>query len=250
MNPYLEQDEVWTDFHQRFVPALADAIALKVRPRYIVKLEEHIYVHELSAQGRSLLGRGDVSVAASRPGTTSGTAAAVLEPPARARLVPATDIERLSYIELRSRESRELITIVELLSPSNKRSGPHREQYLGKRRGILASSTHLVELDLLRAGPRLPLDDLPDCDYYVLVSRAEPRPEVDLWPLRLRDPLPTVPIPLRTPDADTRIDLKAVLDRVYDSAGYEDYIYEGRPQPPLHPQDAEWARPFVPVTRE
>ena len=122
-----------------------------------------------------------------------------------------------------------------MLSPSNKNPGPDREQYLSKRRRLLAASVHLVELDLLRGGPRLPIDDLPECDYYVLVSRMEERPHVGLWPIGIRDPLPKMPIPLRDPDPDAHVDLKAVLDRVYDAAGYFAYLYEGTPQPPLDP---------------
>ena len=93
----------------------------------------------------------------------------------------------------------------------------------------------------------MPLEDLPACDYCVMVSRVEERPRVGLWPLGVRDPLPIVPVPLRQPDADATIDLKAILDRVYDSAGYEDYLYKGRPQPALHRDDAEWANQFVPA---
>ena len=78
-------------------------------------------------------------------------------------------------------------------------------------------------------------------DLGVVLSRAERRPNVSLWPLRLRDPLPVIPVPLRAPDPDVRLDLREVLDRVYDFAGYADYIYSFTPQPPLHPEDARWA---------
>ena len=71
---------------------------------------------------------------------------------------------------------------------------------------------------------------------------------MSLWPLGLRDPLPTIPIPLRAPDPDARLDLQAVLHRAYDAAGYEDYIYAGTPEPPLDPEIAAWARRFLPAT--
>jgi hypothetical protein len=79
-----------------------------------------------------------------------------------------------------------------------------------------------------------------------MVARAEQVPAVGVWPLRLREKLPEIPIPLRSPDPDARLNLQAVLDRVYDEAGYEDYIYRGQPNPPLHPTDAQWAREFLP----
>ena len=118
-----------------------------------------------------------------------------MEAPVVGRIFPAVDIERHAFLEVRARQDLELVTILELLSPSNKKKGTDREQYLAKRRAILASSVHLVELDLLRGGPRLPVEDLPDCDYCVLVSRAEDRPHVGIWPIQLREVLPTIPIP-------------------------------------------------------
>ncbi len=77
------------------------------------------------------------------------------------------------------------------------------------------------------------------------MSRMEKRPQADLWPIQLRDPLPVVPIPLREPGSDVPIDLQAVLHHVYDSAGYGGYIYRGAPQPGLSTADAAWAREVV-----
>ncbi len=247
MNPYLEQDDAWHDFHERFMPHAAEALAAQVDPNYIVKIDEHIYIHELPGDPRQFLGRADLAVA--RPGAGPGApaAAAVLEPPARVEL-PAVDVERVSFIEIRDRHSRQLITVVELLSPANKQAGPDRDQYLAKRRQILAGPAHFVEIDLLRGGPRLPLIGLPECAYYVLVSRAEERPRAGAWPIPLRDRLPTVPVPLRAPDADARLDLQALVNRIYDAARYANYIYQGVPQPRLSPEDALWAQQVISQT--
>lgn len=251
MNPYLEQNDVWSDFHQSFIPFVREIVAGQVRPNYLVKVEERIDVHDISDDEKYFLGRSDISVAkADRTGGAPATSTAVADAPTYGRLPAIADTERSSYVEIRDRQSRELITVIELLSPSNKKPGVDREQYLAERRELIASSVHLVELDLLRGGMRLPAEDLPDCDYCVLVSRAEERPRVGIWPLRLRDPLPEIPIPLKSQDPDARLDLKQALDRVYDAAGYEDYIYTGTPQPPVHPQDAQWAREFVPQRPE
>lgn len=217
----------------------------QVRPGYIVKIDEHVYIHERSAEERGFVGRADGAVTRSdvppsRPPT------GVLEAPAHGRLPVAIDVERLSFVEIRDRRDRQVVTVIELLSPSNKRNGADREQYLAKRRQLCASNVHLVEIDLLRGGSRLPLEDLPDCDYCILVSRAEERPQAGIWPLRLRERLPVIPIPLRAPDADARLDLQEALNHLYDAAGYEDYIYTGSPHPPLHPDDAAWTRQFLP----
>lgn len=244
MNPFLEQEGFWHDFHQSFMPLAREILTEQVRPAYVVRLEEHVYIHELTAEERIYLGRPDVSVLHS--GLSHDAAAqATLEAPAYGLIPPTVEIERESFLEIRDRKTRDLITAIELLSPSNKKLGPDREQYVAKRRQILNSGVHFVEIDLLRGWPRLPLDDLPDCDYYALVSRAEVRPKVGIWPIRLRDPLPVIPIPLRTPDPDARLDLQAVLQRLYDAAGYADDIYTGQPQPPLHPADAAWAREIL-----
>lgn len=170
-----------------------------------------------------------------------------MQAPARTRL-PAVDVERVSFVEIRDRDGWQLVTVIELLSPANMYAGPDREQYLAKRRELQGSTAHLVEIDLLRGGPRMPMEGLPECDYCVLVSRVEERPVAGLWPIRLRDPLPLVRIPLRPPHADAYLNLQELLHRVYDAAGYEDYIYRGQPQPLLRGEDAAWAQQFVPGT--
>ena len=249
MNPYLEQEDVWHDFRERFIPLLATLLGGQLRPRYIVKIDEHIYVHEMIAESRRLVGRADVSVGGTSPEAVHemarGSATGLLEAPAQVRL-PAVDRERLSYVEIRDRRDRELVAVVELLSPSNKYMGPDREQYLAKRMELLNGPAHLVEIDLLRGGPPLPAADRPDCSYSILVSRAERRPDAAFWPVALRERLPEIPVPVRAPDSDARLDLQAVLDRIYDDAGYADYIYDGDPHPRVDIDDAVWARQFLP----
>ncbi len=251
MNPYIEQDAFWHDFHSAFLPVIRGRLVSQVRPNYIVLIEEHIYVHELLDALRRLVGRSDVSVAErARPGhggeERGGVAVDVLEAPSEVLLV-AEDIERVPFLEVRDRHNRDLIAVVELLSPSNKRNGPDRDQYVAKRNRRLASDAHFVEIDLLRGGRPMSLEDRPRCAYSILVSRAEDRPRAGFWPIGLRKRLPIIPIPLRRPEEKARIDLQEALDHVYDAAGYEDFIYEGKPEPPLSARDAAWARRFVPA---
>src|SRR5262249_37140691 len=96
MNPYLEQDDVWHDFHERFVPLVATLLGGQLRPRYIVKIDEHIYIHELGVEARRWIGRADVSLGRgpqeASPGPGSGAAKGLLEAPVRVRL-PAVDRE-------------------------------------------------------------------------------------------------------------------------------------------------------------
>jgi hypothetical protein len=245
MNPYLERESVWHDFHENFLPVAREILSAQVLPRYFVKIDEHMYVHELGQEERRLAGRGDLWVAPLAPDRGSGGSPALLEAPGEVE-VPQIDVEGQSFLEIRDRESRQLITVIELLSPSNKYSGPDREQYLAKTRQLLQSNVHFVEIDLLRGGPRMPWLGLPACDYCVVVSRAERRPRAGAWPLRLRDRLPVIPVPLRQGEADARLDLQEVLNRVYDAAGYQYYVYDDQPVPALTPEDAAWARQFAP----
>ena len=246
MNPYLEQVRSWHDFHERYIPKAAESITPQVRPAYIVTIDEHVYIHELAEDERRLTGRADAMVITERTDAPPRSAGSLLEAPVYGLLAPAVDLERHAFLEIQDRDTREVITVIELLSPSNKTSD--REQYLEKRRRFLKSSVHLVEIDLLRGGRRLPLQQLPKCDYYAIVSRAEERPRVGVWPIRLRDRLPVIPIPLRSHEPDARLDLQEVLNQVYDAAAYEDYIYKGRPEPRLRKADGEWATQFVPTT--
>lgn len=138
-----------------------------------------------------------------------------------------------------------LVTMIEILSPTNKRYGPDREQYLLKRSAIMFSTASIVEIDLLRGGPRLPLNDLPSCDYCITVFRKANAPQVETWPIGLRESLPIIPIPLKGASPDASLDLQMILNRVYDAAGYEDYLYESPPEPPLKGSDLEWAQSLI-----
>jgi len=71
---------------------------------------------------------------------------------------------------------------------------------------------------------------------------------VGVLPIGLRDPLPTIPVPLLAPDPEIRLDLKAILERTYDASGFVKYIYETDPEPRLSPADATWARSLLPTT--
>lgn len=131
----------------------------------------------------------------------------------------------------------------------DKQHGPDRERCLETRKQLLASDVHYVEIDLRRGGTRLPPGNLPESDYYALVSRAQQRSRIDVWPIRVRERLPMIPVPVRSEHADAILDLQAVLNGIYDDAGYAYHIYSGEPEPPLSRVDAAWARQFVPAPR-
>lgn len=243
MNPYLERETVWSDFHTEFCKAIKKALVPQVQPEFYVKFNEHIYVHE---ETRRLVGLADVSVTRTRRPTDGNGNVGVLDAPVHVRLTEVLE-ERVPFLEIFDKEDNTLVTLIELLSPANKKKGADRDQFLAKRWQILKSEVDYVEIDLLRGGPRLPMEGMPLCDYYVLVSRAGERPDMGLWPVSLRKPLPIVPIPLPAPKKEVRLALQELLHQAYDEAGYANYIYSGPPTPRLRGEDARWAKRFLPA---
>jgi len=211
MNPYLEQDGVWCDFHLTFVVSLRSALAGVVGQNYFASVKQRTSLW---------------------PADESGTSPKLLK-------------VKVNYLEVVDTRDEKVVTVIELLSPSNKYAGDDRESYLTKRRELLGTRVNFVELDFLRGGPRPPLKGLPACAYYAMVSRPPARPEADIWPIKLREPLPTLPIPLRGGENEASVDLMAVLHRVYDGAGYARRIYRTEPEPRLSPEDEAWAKELI-----
>jgi hypothetical protein len=242
MNPYLEQRDVWRDFHGSFLGRLRAALNPLVLPRFVVTLEESLYI-DPTDDDPELFGVADAAVRSEFDPPASG-AVAVLPAPVTARIPRAPrKLRRLAVIDARNRT---LVTVIELLSPSNKDRGPDRDQYARKRVEVILNGANLVEIDLLRGGQPLPMRGVPPHEYHVLVGRRAEWPSVGVWPVRLRDLLPSIPIPLTTGVPEPVIDLQAVLHTTYDEGGYEHYIYRGDPDPPLNATDAEWATAFTP----
>ncbi len=256
MNPYLESPDVWSTFHTQAMTAMAERLAIQVRPDYVVHMEAHIWIHERvdddlddARSSRRLIGRADMAVVdqewgSERQASRSEPGGSVLTAPARIA-IPTVDIERQRYVEIRDRHNRALIAIVEILSPANKNPGPDRDQYLAKRAEILAGPAHFVEIDLLRTGTPMPDQDRPKSAYGIMVSRAEERPAAGFWPIGIRDPLPVIPVPLR-PASHATLDLQEILHHVYDHGTYADEIYERKPEPRLDPSDQDWAQQLIP----
>jgi hypothetical protein len=142
------------------------------------------------------------------------------------------------------RETGELVTVIELLSPTNKRKGSISwNLYLRKRKELLYSRVHLVELDLLRGGERMPLVNAPKTDYLALISRWEWRPKAVAIGWSLREPLPTIPVPLKGRDEWAKLNLQEVFTTVYDRGGYRYLLDYNRPiEPPLSDEEQSWVQ--------
>lgn len=228
MDPFLEGPE-WEDFHNRFNIAIADALSPPVEPRYVVRTERRVYIEHLfdddTPAGPTQARQIDAAILLS--GDSGGGIATLAEPGVTVEpvecLLPATEEHRETYVVIRESKSMEVVTVIETLSPGNKRPGSDGgREYLAKRQSILDSPAHLVELDLLRRGARLPMSTpLPSGDYFVIVSRAPRRPRAQVYAWPLLQPLPTISVPLRQPDPDVPLDLQAAFTAVYDRARYQ-----------------------------
>ncbi|MGF1496535.1 MAG: DUF4058 family protein [Elainellaceae cyanobacterium] len=240
MNPYLENPELWSEVHSRLVVAIADAIALPLRPNYYVAVEKRTYWVE--PDDSVLVSVPDVSVfsksATNRQELPAATAVLSSASEPLTVTVPLMEEVQERYLEIREVKTGAVITTLELLSPKNKRAGEGRDAYLRKRQRVLASFTHLVEIDLLRAGKPMPVQSLPpEADYRILVSRGDRRPTAQLYAFTLRDPIPNFPLPLKAGDPDLLVDLNPILDGVYERAGFDLRIDYDQPLQPALAQD-------------
>jgi hypothetical protein len=243
MNPYLEAPQLWAEFHSRLIVAIADALNPQLLPTYRAAVERRIY--EMMDGESVLVGIPDVSVTQPMNLSTINEATnpvATLAPQPTRVTLPMPEEVRESYLEIREVSTGLVITVIELLSPKNKRIGQGRTTYETKRQQILGSLAHLVEIDLLRGGTPMPMmGEIPASSYRVLVSQAQKRPRADLYALALPMPIPTLPIPLRRGDREPLLDLQSVLHDLYDRAGFGVVLdYQRNPEPPLADSEQAW----------
>jgi hypothetical protein len=246
MDPFIES-QIWDDFHTRFVTVLSDMLVPQVRPQYMVAVERYVYVTREEEEVVRIIAP-DAFVADTGHGwresaATAGTA--TLQPVKHRMRLPR---RRQAYLVIRTRRNQTVVTVIELLSPWNKTPETGVAEYLGKRVNVLYSTANLVELDLLRGGGRLPtVDPLQAGDFYAFVSRPRVRPEFDVYAWTLRDPLPTLPIPLAPGDQDVSLDLQAAFTTTYDRAGYDYSLdYAAEVQPALSAEDMPWLKSLLP----
>lgn len=241
MDPYLES-WVWPDCHGTLITAIRAQLNTKLPRRYIANTELYAWREGQSENDRLLLGGPDVHAVDRGPTTSNGPLGATVVAPVTT-ILPGVE-RKQRYVRIVDESGRRIVTVIELLSPSNKTAHESGDAYRYKREEYIASGINLVEIDLLRSGVRPPLGDpapsIPD--YYVLVCRAWQRPKLDLWPFSIRDPLPQVPVPLDPEEPEILLNLRAAFDRSYDEARYDEQVdYTKPPKPPLREPDAKWA---------
>ena len=244
MDPYIEQSKLWVDFHNRLADEIGARLNGHIRPDYFARLTPYTTYEVIGisqVQRRAI--RPDVGVMLrERAAWAIAPTTVIDQAPVEGLLEHEVEVDLLS-VELYRTEDERLVTAIEILSPVNKE--PSHEaytDYLRKRRELLRSDVHFMEIDLLRKGTRPPLHSpVPQAPYYVVLSRVERRPHAEVWPIQLSDRLPVLPIPLLAPDPDVPLDLGAVVAAVYERGGYDVQIdYQQPPPPPLTEKQSTW----------
>jgi hypothetical protein len=244
MDPYLEP--YWGDVHTRLMVYAVDEIQEQLPGDLLARVEEGVSI-DLEDGRRSAA--PDVQVI-ERPEagwgreSITGTVA-VAEP----LIVPVDDPAMERHITIIDRSSGDrVVTVIEVLSPTNKIPGDGREKYRRKQGDYVAAGVNLVEIDLVRSGI-FSLAVSPNSigkeyrtPYRVCVRRMMRPNEAEIYRAPLREPLPAIPIPLRPTDRDVTVNLQALLDLCYHKGRYDSAIdYSEDPDPPLGPADARWA---------
>ncbi|WP_129632185.1 DUF4058 family protein [Candidatus Oscillochloris fontis] len=243
MDPFLEEPSGWTSVHHRLISVISDTLIEQVAPHFSVSIEERVYITDDDTPAmRQSIAPDIFLVQRPAPPPPQSTAIATITPATIIERLPASLEVRDRYITIYDRRNRELVTIIEILSPWNKARGTRgNREFLSKRTAVFSTDTHWIEIDLLRAGER-PEEVASQSDYYVLLRRGNAGSRLEVWYIDLRDPLPRISVPLRALHADIVLDLQAAFTLLYNRAHYAEDIDYTRPVPPpaLRPADAAW----------
>lgn len=252
MDPYLERRGVWAEVHTGLLVALRHFLTPLLRPKYRVAVAQRVYLdrwpfNEQHSSKSALMGTLETSTVHQRmPGFVALAGPVEADPPLLGELPMPEEIKE-RYLEVRDTKTQEVITAIEILSPTNKESKDGRQQYERKRRKVLASSTSLVEIDLLRGGKPFAMkvvgqNNVKASDYRIVISRSWQRPSADLYLFSVRQPIPSFLIPLRPGEQEPVLPLNRILHELYDQGGYDLAIdYTDPADPPLATEDAQWA---------
>lgn len=249
MNPYLERPSLWQGVHNSLITFAMGELNRVLPPNYVANIELRVYSDEIRDGFKP-----DVLVSETSNGfgPSHGASVAIADAPT---LVLEREEIREAYLQILeigdTWGKQTLVTSIEILSPGNKRGGEGRDEYLAKQRRVLGSETHLLEIDLLRAGqPTIAaqvsalrqnrLNDERQA-YHCGLARAGGR-RLHLWRVGLRERLPRLPVPLLPEDGEVSLDLQAVVNRLYDEGRFERVVnYQEEPIPPFSPEDEVWA---------
>lgn len=245
MDPYLERPSLWPDVHHGLISQIQALLNPLLRPKYVAGVELRVYISDDDDPGRKVMipdvrvdESGRPKIDRHRNGSRSS---AIISEPTFITLLNE-DIEE-AYLAIREVKSETLVAVIEVLSPTNKIAGSEgRKSFMRKRREVITTQAHWIEVDLLRAGRATTVNiDPAKCDYRIVVCKAGNYFNARFWPVKIRQQLPVISIPLRGKDPDVPLDLETVLQSAYDRAGWDLKIdYTKPPDPPLKTDDARW----------
>ncbi len=249
MNPYLENPDLWSEVHHRLITAIADDISSHLSEKYRVAIEKRTY--RLDSEDSLLIGIPDVAIFKAKKtdkksDLSSGKTAVMTLPETENKSVTVTlplPLEiREGYLEIREVATGNVVTVIEVLSPTNKRTKEGRNAYLEKRQQILGSYTNLVEIDLIRIGEKMPiLTNIPDTDYGILVVRYYRLPSAQLFAFTVRETIPNFPIPLQENEEEIEVNLQDIFLGIYERARFDLTLdYNQNPVPDLSVKHREW----------
>ena len=244
IDPYLEARGRWSDFHPRFLTYLCDEISACLPESYVAQLEEQVQLAR-QEEGRMPIVRPDIGILrrdGPARGEYAGAAVGLMEPISVELDTNHVEEPPQLWIEIRKLPDLELVTLVVLLSPSNK-AGWDRNDFLARRSELLKRPIHLVELDFLLEEQRLPMrGPMPAANFFAIVSRVEDRPRADVYAWTLREPLPAIAIPLAAPDPDVALALAVPYATAYERSRYGLIVRYDRPLDlRIAAEDRAWA---------
>ena len=245
MDPYLEKH--WRDVHARLIVYASDQMRGRLPRDLKARIEERVFLESADGEGWSLY--PDIRVIEQRnpapPRAKSDGGVAVADP-----LILRLTAEPMSegYIQIVDAGSgNRVVTVIEVISLSNKVVGDGQDLYLKKQRECRDAGVSLVEIDLVRAGKRVlavPETYVPKSHrtvYRVCVRRGWNPWAMELYRVPLQERLPAIQIPLRESDVDIPLDLQPLIDLCYENGDYDNMDYAHDPIPPLEAEDAAWA---------
>jgi hypothetical protein len=217
MDPYIEREDRWPDFHLSMTVAMSGLLQPHLKPDY-------------------------VSVVAQRP---------------TVRFVSddAADEEWWRFVTIVSpRAPRQPVTVINVSTPDEKEPGPGREVYAACRGAWIRSGANVIDVDLLRGG-ELPVGLRREegsrltrraakngtSHYWVVLQRATSPDRQEVWPLSVRERLPSIPVPLAPGASDVTVDLQEAFGRCWDGGPYPELLhYDERPLGPMSDEDVAW----------
>jgi hypothetical protein len=249
MDPYLERR--WGDVHTRLCAQISARLQSLLPSGLRARTQEDVLLED-DAESSSAYFEPDISVIElpDADDLEAVGAVAVATQPIAVRHVRLPKRQRWIEI-LDSSDGYRLVTAIEILSPGNKAAGALNRSYLNKIRRYTDGAVNVVEIDLLRSRRdrlAVPESEIPDdrhADYYTSICRAKDRSLWLVYPMKLRDPLPAIPIPCREKDRDVVLELQPIMDQIYIDGAHDDLKYDEPPEPPFSKADAKWAAGLI-----